>query len=99
MRTPKRRPDSTTDIIVARRSGGARSAARRKTICGVTVDAPIKNEIALNVARDDVVARPIVSEEEIRIRSRISCRRLTRSPSGVIKRRPVAYLLRGELRH
>jgi hypothetical protein len=37
------------------------------------------------------MANPIVRDDDITRRSRISCRRLTRSPNGEISRSPTAY--------
>lgn len=69
IRIPNKSPDKTIESAEARRSGGARSAARGSTICGVTLNTPTRNERAPKAAKDDVTARPMVSVAESIFRS------------------------------
>ena len=91
-RTPKRRPERTMEIAEARRCGGARSAAKGIRTCGVTVKVPTRKESVSKTTSEEVVARPTVSEPEMRTSRRRSGRRRVRSPRGDKSRRPVAYL-------
>jgi hypothetical protein len=61
-------------------------------IWGVTVNMPTMNERASKTCREFVIARPMVKEAERKTIVRRRDRRRRRSPSGEMRRRPVAYL-------
>lgn len=80
------------EIALARRSGGARSAAKGSSTIGVADVAPTMNVIASNAIRLLVIARPMLNEPDTVIKERISGLRRIRSPRGDIRNTPTAYL-------
>lgn len=91
-RMPRRRPERTIESADALFSGGARSAAKGMRIWGTTDVPPIRKLRTSNTLMLDVRGRPMVKAVDRKIKSKIRDRRRTRSPSGVIRSRPVAYL-------
>jgi len=57
-RIPRRRPDTTIDMAVARLAGGARSPTRGSMSCGVTVVTAAIKERATKTENDPVRHRP-----------------------------------------
>lgn len=57
-RIPRDRPETTTAMELARRSGGARSPTRGSMSCGVTVVKPVRKETALKTGKEVVRQRP-----------------------------------------
>lgn len=102
--SPNIRPDKVIDIALARRSAGARSAVQGMQICGVTfsesarmrtyvwgrrtVRRPTMKLSASSISTFRDRARPMLSVVVRNMRRRTSCRRLTRSPSGEMRRMP-----------
>ena len=103
---PRRRPERTMAMADARFAGGAKSAAKGISICGVTVavgtdqattmsrmadvQKPIMNETASKASTEFVTARPIDRKVVQVMSSRIKGRRLTRSPKGEMRSKPAA---------
>lgn len=55
---PRRRPDTTTEIAVARRCAGARSPTRGSISWGVTVVIAVMKESARKTEKDFVTHKP-----------------------------------------
>jgi len=87
---PRIMPARTMEIEEERRWAGARSTAKGRRICGVTLETPTRNESASKTRNCEVMERPIVIAVEIVTTVRRSGRRRRRSPSGEMRTRPVA---------
>lgn len=92
MRMPNSKPEKTIDMADARLAGSARSAARGIRICGAMLVAPVKKQSIRKTTSERVMARPTVKLALIEQRSRRRGRRFTRSPRGLTRRRPEAWL-------
>lgn len=57
-RIPRRRPDTTIEMAVARLADGARSPTRGSMSCGVTVVTAVMKERATKTENDPVRHRP-----------------------------------------